>query len=493
LLSKRLFNLHPDIRQTALSGKSTHLMDLPNHLSCDSFPQPQPAGASTVLSPSSPLPEHGPPAQSETRLTFSVASDRRHSRTPRPPVPTARSNVPSGFQLGKEASTPLYTVSASREGSSASDIFDLTNFDGFSYPEGFPTVTWVGGKFKTALPYIPDHNNPSVNLLKCDEIHIRALAQTALLESRSVEHLKYETFQHDINAAAAINDALKIGRTVVMKGYPFLPASVDVSSLFRRFNFQALDPVVVSDAAFRLENPTHPHLFMTLANFCAGIHDNTRVQCILDAPTLDGERLPLIKFLDDGHTSYIRKHNRYSKRQNLHLDVQKSASWVLIHQGLYHTYAHHDANGYLTWTQVLSGFKIWVIIRPENHDTDQTRKDLVNTADKLMIAEPNEKGFYRTKVERTVIFAGPGDLIIMPPGTFHEVYTPVPSVTLGGHMYSYNTLHLTELALSLDKATKEKFTNQSHPSTIATIQSMMAVLPTIKDRRMCSHFYYLRL
>jgi hypothetical protein len=127
-------------------------MDLPNHLSCDSFPQPQPAGASTVLSPSSPLPEHGPPAQSETRLTFSVASDRRHSQTPRPPVPTARSNVPLVNQTTRFV--PPDVVGA--------DVgFDpqLRNYPGFSSQEGFNPWAVTQGSMDDNRPlsyYISD-------------------------------------------------------------------------------------------------------------------------------------------------------------------------------------------------------------------------------------------------------------------------------------------------------------------------------------------------
>lgn len=65
---------------------------------------------------------------------------------------------------------------------------------------------------------------------------------------------------------------------------------------------------------------------------------------------------------------------------------------------------------------------------------------------------------------------------IQPPGALHEVYTPKPSVTLGGHFYTADTMHLTEVARALDKKTQAKLTNQGHASSQATISIMLAAL-----------------
>ena len=55
------------------------------------------------------------------------------------------------------------------------------------------------------------------------------------------------------------------------------------------------------------------------------------------------------------------------------------------------------------------------------------------------------------------------------PGTLHEVYTPTPSITRGGHFNTYDSLHLTEFSRSLDTLTNDSFSNQSHPSAALTI------------------------
>jgi len=50
----------------------------------------------------------------------------------------------------------------------------------------------------------------------------------------------------------------------------------------------------------------------------------------------------------------------------------------------------------------------------------------------------------------------------MPPGTWHAVYTPVPSLAGGGHFFSYDTLHLTEFSRAFDHNHSEMSTNANH-------------------------------
>lgn len=231
-----------------------------------------------------------------------------------------------------------------------------------------------------------------------------------------------------------------------------------------------------------MKTPNDLHVKMTLGEFCEGSRDNTKIQCILDMPTLDGERPKFIKFLDDGHTSYNRIHNLHPNRKHMELDLHKSASWTLLHHGLFFTYAHHDADGFMTWTQVLSGYKFWTILHPNSNAQDKSRDDLQKSAEQFMGKFSAKNGFYGSGCGRTIIYAGPGDIIVMPPGTFHEVYTPVPSVTIGGHLYSYNTMHLTELCRSLQKDSQGRFTNQDHSSATVTTSLMLAALPLIPEQ-----------
>lgn len=61
------------------------------------------------------------------------------------------------------------------------------------------------------------------------------------------------------------------------------------------------------------------------------------------------------------------------------------------------------------------------------------------------------------------------------------MYTPTPSVTIGGHFYTYNTLHLTECARIYDIHTKSILTNQYHNGVTQTMALMMAALPLFPD------------
>jgi len=378
-------------------------------------------------------------------------------------------------------------------------VVDLTSFDGFHYPSESPTVTWPGDRFKTKLPFVPNPDYPTQNILEAEATHVENLAKMATLTSGWVKRLQYSHYSNDRELASAIADEIKWGRTVVVSGYPYKPATVDTDDLNLRFNFSPENEshvsgqylifpllififITILDAVKRLGNHTNPHIFMTLKEFCDGTWDNSKIQCMLDLPTLDGEVLPFVKFLDDRHTAYNRLHTHSIWRKHRSLDVQKAMSWVLIHQGLYHTYAHHNSDGYSIWMQVLSGYKFWVILRPKSYDSDTNRNQLYDSANLYMEQTPKKDGFYSQESERTLIYTGPGDIIVMAPGTFHKVFTPVPSVTIGGHLYSYNALHLTELSRSLDKKTNEKFTNTSHPSSTLTVALMLAALPLLKDK-----------
>ena len=71
---------------------------------------------------------------------------------------------------------------------------------------------------------------------------------------------------------------------------------------------------------------------------------------------------------------------------------------------------------------------------------------------------------------------------IQPPNTWHEVYTPVPSVVRGGHFLSFNALHLTEVSRQFDQAFPRTFTNQDHQSAPLALARMLVVLIDDEDK-----------
>lgn len=54
---------------------------------------------------------------------------------------------------------------------------------------------------------------------------------------------------------------------------------------------------ILSDMEKRTKNPTYPHINMSFKDFCDGTMDSTKIQCILDCPSNDGEKPSVIKYV----------------------------------------------------------------------------------------------------------------------------------------------------------------------------------------------------
>jgi len=115
--------------------------------------------------------------------------------------------------------------------------------------------------------------------------------------------------------------------------------------------------------------------------------------------------------MDDGHPAWYHLHQRFKSRQYIPLDIQKSSSWLLFHHALFHTYVHHDADGYATWTQVLSGEKFWVVTRPHGLEQSTNRKEYHDACLGYLSPNADENGFYGEGFDRFVIYASPGDIM----------------------------------------------------------------------------------
>lgn len=92
----------------------------------------------------------------------------------------------------------------------------------------------------------------------------------------------------------------------------------------------------------------------------------------------------------------------------------KSRAWTLLHQPLFHSYAHHDAAGFGTWTQVLSGHKFWVAVRTKGYGQCKTREEIDDHGEFYPFQKITDKqwGFkYPENSDRCVIFAERGDLM----------------------------------------------------------------------------------
>jgi len=71
------------------------------------------------------------------------------------------------------------------------------------------------------------------------------------------------------------------------------------------------------------------------------------------------------------------------------------------------------------------------------------------------------------------------------------MYTPIPSIFAGGYFYNYETMHLTQAALSLPSVDKEdSFTNNDHPGFLCTLSWMHVILRYQSEPCECSIPYF---
>lgn len=68
--------------------------------------------------------------------------------------------------------------------------------------------------------------------------------------------------------------------------------------------------------------------------------------------------------MDHGYQMWTGLHAIPNDRSLLPVDSIKTRSWGLVHHAMFHTYPHHDPEGHASFVQILSGSKLWVILRP---------------------------------------------------------------------------------------------------------------------------------
>jgi Cupin superfamily protein len=91
--------------------------------------------------------------------------------------------------------------------------------------------------------------------------------------------------------------------------------------------------------------------------------------------------------------------------------------WVLLAQRGSGTMTHQDHDSFWTWVMVEEGEKLWMICRL----TEDDRKSFA------------EEGSAFTGGQWFYVWLKPGDVLIMPPGTVHAVFTPVDTLCVGGN------------------------------------------------------------
>ncbi|KII90905.1 hypothetical protein PLICRDRAFT_28797 [Plicaturopsis crispa FD-325 SS-3] len=180
---------------------------------------------------------------------------------------------------------------------------------------------------------------------------------------------------------------------------------------------------------------------------------------------------------DSGGLSMRRKKWRSAGPVAITLDQTKLGQWLLLSHAGFLTFVHHDAAGLGTWVAPQGGsVKVWAIVVPKVTAMHDTRAKIFERFGETL-EEPAEWAKMSTGHSLS-----PGKCLtattFMPPGAFHLVLTVTPSVTLGGHFYTYESMHLTEMARAFDHSASQSSTNTEHPAAERAIARMALALPT---------------
>lgn len=121
--------------------------------------------------------------------------------------------------------------------------------------------------------------------------------------------------------------------------------------------------------------------------------------------------------IDDGFGNVIyHLRDLFPKSTDLDKEFLHSRQWELLHHAGYHTLAHKDADGLGTYVRILSGVKMWTLIRPDGA-FDAKNRGLLEKATMPMIdfvdseTGRNEKEWLNTEAQVALVQAEPGDLL----------------------------------------------------------------------------------
>ncbi|KAG2352812.1 hypothetical protein BDR07DRAFT_1497598 [Suillus spraguei] len=354
---------------------------------------------------------------------------------------------------------------------------------GAQVPRQSGTVTWPDAHI-TVLPCVMIEG---VNVCEDNDaamVHFLSTLTESKPDSTYVEYIKHihltrRQLQH------SVGNALSRNKPVVIRGFgnQDVPA-LDVEYLETNFGISPQMRVTVHDVAKRVTDFTHPHKQATIQKFMDAINDPSKIQCILDIPLAHVGLPQDFQLLDHG---LVYGWNQTTvdcpiRSGKVHPDNFTVKSWALLHQAGYVSYPHHDADGAVTFLQIQSGVKFWVVFRTK----EKLSRTALQKAQMLFANWRNNREEIDSTWHGEVITLLPGDLLFQPAGQVHAVYTPVPSFATGGSFYHYDSLHLTEMSRYIDANKAQFLTNQVHENAVETFQRMLIALPRLTQSiRLC--------
>ncbi|KJA16319.1 hypothetical protein HYPSUDRAFT_58270 [Hypholoma sublateritium FD-334 SS-4] len=356
-----------------------------------------------------------------------------------------------------------------------------------------PYAVWGDGKYLTRLPFVPDPIKPECNALKLLSAHLEELVPSVqdAHGTKLVDYYTYANYGSLAALGAQIKSSMAFGRYAVVEGCPDLPKiQLTLSDMAESLHIQPTEQFQVHDSLLREKHHTEPQVVLSISDFIDNLKDPNAIQAIPDSPNGTAQHPLLvgqvsispILFQDEGYIATDKARKLFT---NIPIDMKSSRVGAIKHQPLFHTYIHHDASGMGTWTHISSGNKFWVLAVP-NDQNKFLHLNEIHYHNKKFILRTQGRGQhqvydYPKTTTRYCIYGKAGDIIFQPPNAWHEVFTPCKSITVGGHFYSYDTMHFSDVARYFDVKSSGSV-NQHDASAQLIMSAMVTRMPHLGSR-----------
>ncbi|KAF8065969.1 hypothetical protein FPV67DRAFT_1670545 [Lyophyllum atratum] len=336
-----------------------------------------------------------------------------------------------------------------------------------------PVIHWPGD-VRTCVPFIPEDEDVVRRMAACPGSRV-----SPFITHMEMDPLPFSAVG-ECRRLLAKGDILVLRDSIMRENRDFREYMVDAP-----INGETLFDV--HDSSRRLL-AGEPNPRISLDTFLEGTCDPKSVQCILSVE-LDLQSVPwIVSKLDDGYSWGYNNLPEILKGERLVGDFHRARSWALLHHAGVLTFIHHDAEGLLTFIRILIGGKMWGIVRPKDYENATTCAELDGLQDELFDIDTPPSDHWQRKWEEKggsmyTIDVQAGDLVVMPPGSGHMVFTPICTISVGGHLTMYDTLHLTEVSRAYDVKKGLTSTNTSHMSVYVMLCGMaVGILTRPKTR-----------
>ncbi|KAK7054879.1 hypothetical protein VNI00_003342 [Paramarasmius palmivorus] len=358
------------------------------------------------------------------------------------------------------------------------------------------SIRWVGDngtQVYMCLPCIADRKGKNVVQGVAD--YLKFLSHQPFNEKSNSHLLRMEQSQLPTNRSELddmIREALAANKIVHLVGYHqqhqrgldlSAPGQIDDSYLARQ-GIGRLRPATIHS----LKETAKVHVSggsdagrtrdETVGAFMDGMLQHDRIEAIL-AITMTGMTFGTpLDTLNDVMTvcrNMVYEHaNEYAKHAIGH------ATWGLLHHAAYFSFNHHDAGGEIAATGIEEGYKLWTGYFPRDKSSTLLTKSVT-----ALCSQPLRQDLESRHIQTVTIFLQPGDVHLQPPGLIHSVYTPVPCFMRGSSLWTFETLHLTEVSRRIESMRSDVTTNQDLDEEALYLQLMamlfgMKVLRTLK-------------